>query len=80
MCEDTVKGRPWARGTTYTYRRRDGTVRTDRLTLPVAVRNLLSHPENPHNQPLTDDQLRESLESMLRVAAHPDVQRLLAQV
>lgn len=69
-----------ARGTTYNYRRRDGMVRTDKLTLPVAVRNLLSHPENPHNQSLTDDQLRESLEDMLRVAARPDVVGLLAQV
>jgi len=37
-----------------------------RLTLPVAVRHMIHHPENPHSH-LTDSALRESIERLLAV-------------
>lgn len=45
----------------------DGRVTQETTTLPTAVRNMIHHPENPHNV-LTDDDLRESVEALLRVA------------
>lgn len=52
--------------TAYTKMKSDGTV-TYETTLPTAVRNMIHHPENPHNA-LSDDDLRESVELLLGVA------------
>jgi hypothetical protein len=41
-----------------------GTPTQETLTLPVAVRHKIHHPENTHNV-LTDDELRESTELLL---------------
>lgn len=45
----------------------DGTVTHQMTTLPSAVRNMIHHPENPHNT-LSDDNLQESVEALLRIA------------
>jgi hypothetical protein len=55
------------RATPYTRIRPDGTVTRDTTTLPTAVRNMIHHPENPHNV-LSDDVLRESVERLLTIA------------
>jgi hypothetical protein len=55
------------RSTLYTRLRQDGTTTQETTTLPTAVRNMIHHPENPNNT-LTDDDLRESIELLLRVA------------
>lgn len=54
------------RATPYSRIKRDGTVARERTTLPTAVRNMIHHPENPHNV-LSDDNLRESIELLLRI-------------
>lgn len=51
----------------YSQMGRDGTVNHKKTTLPTAVRNMIHHPENPHNV-LTDDSLRESIEQLLEIA------------
>ncbi|MEP7194337.1 MAG: HEPN/Toprim-associated domain-containing protein [Actinomycetota bacterium] len=56
-----------ARATLYTQIRPDGKVTRDTRTLPTAVRNKIHHPENPYNA-LSDDDLRESVELLLRIA------------
>lgn len=55
------------RSTPYAQLRQDGTTTQETTTLPTAVRNMIHHPENPNNT-LTDDDLRESIELLLRVA------------
>lgn len=55
------------RATPYSKVKSDGTVTHERMTLPAAVRNMIHHPENPHNA-LSDSNLRESLELLLGVA------------
>ncbi|MEN8671748.1 HEPN/Toprim-associated domain-containing protein [Nocardioides sp.] len=52
----------------YTRLRQDGSVSAERTTMPTAVRNMIHHPENPHNV-LTDEQLRESIELLLTTAS-----------
>lgn len=37
-------------------------------TLPVYVRNAIHHPENKLNEPVTDDELRRSIEGLIQVA------------
>lgn len=53
--------------TPYSRMRQDGTMARETTTLPTAVRNMIHHPENPHNV-LSDDTLRESIELLLRTA------------
>lgn len=72
--ETTVSGfdgwladRGLSRGTLYTRIRQNGTTVQETTTLPSAVRNMIHHPENPNNA-LSDDDLRESVELLLRVA------------
>ena len=55
------------RSTPYSRMNQDGTVTHQRTTLPSAVRNMIHHPENPHNA-LSDDRLRESIEMLLEIA------------
>ncbi|RQX05612.1 HEPN/Toprim-associated domain-containing protein [Micromonospora inaquosa] len=55
------------RSTPYSRMNQDGTVTHQMTTLPSAVRNMIHHPENPHNA-LSDDNLRESIEVLLRIA------------
>ena len=69
----TVKGfDAWLAGhglpkmTAYSKVNSDGTVTPETTTLPTAVRNMIHHPENPNNV-LSDEDLRESVESLLRV-------------
>ena len=69
----TVKGfDAWLAGnglpkmTAYSKVNSDGTVTPETTTLPTAVRNMIHHPENPTNV-LSDEDLRESVESLLRV-------------
>lgn len=45
---------------------KDGSLKHERLTLPVAVRNMIHHPENPNNA-LSDDDLKQSVEMLLIV-------------
>lgn len=61
----TARGLP--RGTSYSKVNPDGTVTQETTTLPTAVRNMIHHPENPHNT-LSDDNLRESVELLLLTA------------
>ncbi|MFC9773527.1 MULTISPECIES: hypothetical protein [unclassified Pseudarthrobacter] len=56
-----------ARATPYSELHPDGKVTLKRTTLPTAVRNMIHHPENPHNV-LSDDSLRESIELLLGIA------------
>lgn len=60
----STRGLPQA--TPYT-RAQAGTTIQETLTLPVAVRHKIHHPENPHNT-LTDEELRESTELLLSIA------------
>lgn len=69
----TVKGfDSWLAGyglpkaTPYVKANPDGTVTPEVTTLPTAVRNMIHHPENPNNV-LSDADLHESVESLLRV-------------
>jgi hypothetical protein len=55
------------RATPYSRIKPDGTVTHETTTLPTAVRNMIHHPENPHNA-LSDDNLRESVELLLGIA------------
>lgn len=52
--------------TSYTRLGRDGTAIRESTALPTAVRNMIHHPENPHNA-LSDDDLRRSVEMLLMV-------------
>ena len=56
------------RTTVYRQVKRDGTVAGKTLSLPSAVRNILHHPENPNNR-LSDQELGESVEMLLKIAA-----------
>lgn len=56
-----------ARATPYVKIKPDGTLTREVRTLPSAVRNMIHHPENPHNV-LPDEMLRESVECLLSVA------------
>ena len=53
--------------TPYSRIKPDGTVTHETTTLPTAVRNMIHHPENPHNA-LSDDSLRQSVELLLEIA------------
>lgn len=53
--------------TPYTQIRQDGSIIRNTRTLPTAVRNMIHHPENPHNV-LSDDSLRDSVELLLKIA------------
>jgi len=55
-----------SKNVSYFKKRQDGEVVEVKHTLPVAVRNMIHHPENTSNV-LTDDQLGSSLESLLEV-------------
>lgn len=57
------------RAATYRRVKRDGVVVGETMTLPVAVRNMIHHPENSHNV-LSDEALRQSIELLLQVARH----------
>lgn len=50
----------------YTQMRHDGTTTREMITLPTAVRNMIHHPENPHNV-LLDEDIRQSIELLLTV-------------
>lgn len=54
------------RVTSYTRSYSGGTPTQETLTLPVAVRHKIHHPENTHNT-LTDDELRQSTELLLGI-------------
>lgn len=54
------------KATPYAEIKADGTVARKMTTLPTAARNMIHHPENPHNV-LSDDDLRESIELLLEV-------------
>ncbi|WP_242086467.1 HEPN/Toprim-associated domain-containing protein [Microbacterium lacticum] len=58
------------RDTPYRRAQRDGTVREETLTLPMAVRHMIHHPENANNL-LSDAALRRSTEILLDVARKP---------
>ncbi|WP_028047630.1 HEPN/Toprim-associated domain-containing protein [Cellulomonas sp. URHE0023] len=45
----------------------NGGVAHETTTLPTSVRNMIHHPENPHNV-LSDDDLRQSVECLLEIA------------
>lgn len=62
-----LAGRGIARTTPYTRVKPNGALAYETITLPSAVRNMIHHPENPHNT-LSDADLSESIELMLRVA------------
>lgn len=61
-----LAGRGLARDVPYTTMTANGP-KTKNWTLPGAVRNMIHHPENPHNV-LDDDALRNSVELLLEVA------------
>ncbi|MFI5930684.1 HEPN/Toprim-associated domain-containing protein [Actinoplanes sp. NPDC051494] len=65
--DDWLVGHGLDRATPYSKMNRNGTVSLQHMTLPGAVRNMIHHPENPHNF-LSDDDLRESVEALLTVA------------
>ncbi|GAB2562390.1 HEPN/Toprim-associated domain-containing protein [Leucobacter ruminantium] len=58
-----------ARNTPYSKLEKSGAAKAVTMTLPGAVRNMIHHPENPHNA-LSDDDLRDSIECLLRVVRH----------
>lgn len=55
------------RATPYTRVQRNGAIAQETTTLPIAVRNKIHHPENPHNT-LSDQELVASIELLLEVA------------
>lgn len=65
--DNWLAGRGLQRATAYTRVRPNGSVTPETTTLPTAVRNMIHHPENPHNA-LSDQDLRDSVELLLRVA------------
>lgn len=67
--DDWLASRGLPQATPYSKLRPDGRVIHETTTLPTAVRNMIHHPENPHNS-LSDDTLRESLEVLLGTAKH----------
>ncbi|MGO4145218.1 HEPN/Toprim-associated domain-containing protein [Paenarthrobacter sp. YAF11_1] len=62
--DNWLANRHLARATYYTEIRPDSTLAVKKTTLPTAVRNMIHHPENPHNL-LSDDNLRDSVELLL---------------
>jgi hypothetical protein len=56
-----------SRATPYVRIKSDGAMAHETRTLPTAVRNMIHHPENPHNV-LSDDSLSESIELLLGIA------------
>lgn len=62
-----LAGHGLPKATPYTKVNLDGTMTNETTTLPTAVRNMIHHPENPYNA-LSDDDLRESVESLLQIA------------
>ena len=54
------------RNTPYVKLERSGAAKAVTMTLPGAVRNMIHHPENPHNA-LSGDDLRDSIECLLQV-------------
>ena len=62
-----LAGQGLPQATRYVKVKPDGTFAHQMLTLPSAVRNMIHHPENPHNV-LTDHDLRASVEVLLVVA------------
>lgn len=65
--DDWLTNQGVSRATRYTRIKPNGTSVSESWTLPSAVRNMIHHPENPHNV-LTDAALRESIEVLLDVA------------
>ncbi|WP_432245630.1 HEPN/Toprim-associated domain-containing protein [Arthrobacter sp. G.S.26] len=53
--------------TLYRRLKEDGSVVEERTTLPTAVRHMIHHPENQHND-LTGDKIRNSIELLLGIA------------
>jgi HEPN superfamily Toprim-like protein len=65
--DDWLVGRGVPRATPYTRLQPNGAVTHETTTLPIAVRNKIHHPENPHNT-LSDQELGASVELLLEVA------------
>ncbi|MGF4043638.1 HEPN/Toprim-associated domain-containing protein [Paenarthrobacter nitroguajacolicus] len=64
--DNWLVGRGLPRATPYIEMRK-GTLNRKETTLPTAVRNMIHHPENPHND-LSDAKVRESVEQLLGIS------------
>lgn len=51
----------------YIKLKKDGTTDENRRTLPTYIRNLIHHPENNHNKKYTDEELKNSIEKMIKL-------------
>ena len=60
-----LSSKGFSRDKNYIRLKKDGSSERQSRTLPTYIRNLIHHPENPHNQKYSDDELRESIEKMI---------------
>lgn len=51
----------------YIRLKKDGTTDENKRTLPTYIRNLIHHPENNHNKKYTDEELKNSIEKMIKL-------------
>jgi hypothetical protein len=65
--DNWLANRGLAKATPYAEMTPEGAGIPKMRTLPTAVRNKIHHPENPHNDVLSDADLRESIELLLDV-------------
>lgn len=51
----------------YNKQMKGGTIKSNKRTLPTYIRNLIHHPENNHNKKYTDEELKNSIEKMIKL-------------
>lgn len=51
----------------YNKQTKDGTTKSDKRTLPTYIRNLIHHPENKCNEKYTEEELKNSIEKMVKL-------------
>ena len=50
---------------TYVRLKKDGTTENQIRTLPTKIRNIIHHPENPHNKKFANEELKNSIELLI---------------
>jgi len=56
----------FAQDQTYMRLKKDGTIQNQIRTLPTKIRNIIHHPENTHNTKFTDEELKTSIELLIK--------------
>lgn len=61
----------------YTHLKSDGSIDEYYTTLPTKIRNIIHHPENPHNRKCTDMEIKSSIEKLISLQTNNNTETIL---